>query len=391
MQARYQYGNLTVRKRKKGPDVWQYRWMENGKPKSMLIGTVDRYPNRADAERAVEHLRIKINAENPQEQFHRVTVEALVERYKAEELPARYSTRASYLSYLKNHLVPRWGATHLENVRALDVENWLRSLSLAPKTKAHMRSLMHVLFQCARRWELTLVNPIDFVRQSARRRTIPRILTPGEFCALLAGLREPYGSMVLVAGCLGLRASEVVGLQRGDFDWEALIVTIRRGVVHGRLGETKTEASEKPMPLDAELAKEILAHRERSVYIQPTDYVFAGASGNPRWQETILADHIKPAAVRAGIMGKVGWHTLRHTYSTLLRALGTDVKVQQELLRHADVLNNAEHLHPGDFRAEARSRQQDRAVAFAGAKRRGAMRPAPRCTKLYSFDVSLRS
>lgn len=27
----------------------------------------------------------------------------------------------------------------------------------------------------------------------------------------------------------------------------------------------------------------------------------------------------------------------QHTYSTLLRARGTDVKVQQELLRHADI------------------------------------------------------
>jgi len=196
---------------------------------------------------------------------------------------------------------------------------------------------MHLLFQCARRWELTQVNPIDLVRQSARRRTIPRILTPEEFCALLACLREPYRSMVLVAACLGLRASEVVGLQWQDFDWDALVVTIRRGVVHGRLGETKTEASEKPMPLDPNLAKEILAHRERTVHAQPTDYVFAGDLGNPRWQETILADHIKPAATRAGIAGKVGWHTLRHTYSSLLRALRTDVKVQQELLRHADV------------------------------------------------------
>jgi len=114
MQARYQYGNLTVRKRKKGPDVWQFRWMENGKPKSVLIGTVDRYANQADAERAAEHLRIKINAENPQQQFHRVSVESLVERYKAEELPARYSTRASYLSYLKNHIVPRWGGLNLK-------------------------------------------------------------------------------------------------------------------------------------------------------------------------------------------------------------------------------------------------------------------------------------
>ena len=32
-----------------------------------------------------------------------------------------------------------------------------------------------------------------------------------------------------------------------------------------------------------------------------------------------------------------GGHTFRHSYSTLLRCLEVDVKVQQELLRHADI------------------------------------------------------
>ena len=67
MQARYQYGTLTLRKRKKGPDVWQFRYFENGKRKSVLIGTVERYPNKADAEKAVEHRRMEINAQNPQQ------------------------------------------------------------------------------------------------------------------------------------------------------------------------------------------------------------------------------------------------------------------------------------------------------------------------------------
>lgn len=52
-------------------------------------------------------------------------------------------------------------------------------------------------------------------------------------------------------------------------------------------------------------------------------------------QETLLVSDV-PAAERAGI-GKIGWHTFRHTYSTMLRSMGVDVKVQQELLRHADI------------------------------------------------------
>ena len=45
--------------------------------------------------------------------------------------------------------------------------------------------------------------------------------------------------------------------------------------------------------------------------------------------------YIRPAAQRAGIHKRLGWHTFRHTYSTLLRSVGTEFKVMQELLRHS--------------------------------------------------------
>src|SRR5215469_6404385 len=53
-------------------------------------------------------------------------------------------------------------------------------------------------------------------------------------------------------------------------------------------------------------------------------------------QESILERQIKPAALRAGI-GKIGWHTYRHSHSSLLRRVGADIKVQQELLRHSTI------------------------------------------------------
>jgi site-specific recombinase XerD len=44
---------------------------------------------------------------------------------------------------------------------------------------------------------------------------------------------------------------------------------------------------------------------------------------------------IRPAAAAAAITQRIGWHTFRHTYSSLLKANGADTKVMQELLRHA--------------------------------------------------------
>jgi integrase len=43
------------------------------------------------------------------------------------------------------------------------------------------------------------------------------------------------------------------------------------------------------------------------------------------------------AAERAKITKHICWHNFRHTFSTLLKANGEDVKTVQELLRHAMV------------------------------------------------------
>ncbi len=338
MQARYQYGNLTVRKRKKRPAVWQFRWMEDGKPKSMLIGTVDKLPTESDAQKAVEYLRIKINSQNPQQQFHHATVGGLIDRFMNEYAPkwCRLNTQTNYRSLFKNHIRPHWGMELVRNVKTMAVEDWLEAYPYSRQVKSHVRNLMHTLFQAAIRWEMADRNPVDLVRQSGKRLKVPRTLNPPEFRALLEQLAEPYRAMVTTATCLGLRVSELLGLKWGDIDFESLTVKIQRSVVEGHVYPTKTEASEGVLPLAPELARSLQAHRVTSVYKSDSDFVFAGELGKPRWKDCILADYIKPAAARAKV-GPLGWHTFRHTYSTLLHSLGTTPAVQKELLRHANI------------------------------------------------------
>jgi integrase len=266
-----------------------------------------------------------------------VTLDAVVNHYLGQELPIlRYGTQQSHLCTLNRWILPRWGNYLLEQVKPVDVEEWLRSLPLAPKSKVNIRSLFHLIYVHARRWELTDSNPIDLVRQSAGRQTIPRTLSTREIGLLLPQLAEPYRTMVLVAACLGLRVSEIIGLQWDDFNWEDLTLLVKRSVVHGRVGDTKTEASQLPLPVDPRLARILQEHWKRSSYRGPQDWVFGNRDGRPRWQESILHRQLKPAALRAGL-GRIGWHTFRHSYSTLLRGAHVDLKVQQELLRHSTI------------------------------------------------------
>jgi integrase len=139
---------LTIRKRKKGPDVWQFRWTENWKPKSVLIGTLEKLPTLADAERASEHLRIKINAQNPQQRFHALTVGALIDRFMAEYAPKRCRklTQKVYRSIFENHIRPKWGGEFVQDVRTMALENWLESYLHSRQVKSHVRNLMHTMY-----------------------------------------------------------------------------------------------------------------------------------------------------------------------------------------------------------------------------------------------------
>src|SRR5713226_8952335 len=141
----------------KKQDVWTFRFYELGADgkrhnRRLRIGTKEQYPTETAALTAVEGLRLSVNsgklqAANP-------TFGAVIERYLREELPERFSTRVSYTSLIKRWLRPKWSNLPLSEIRTLEVEHWLKSLPLAPKTKANLRNLMHVLFESARRWEL---------------------------------------------------------------------------------------------------------------------------------------------------------------------------------------------------------------------------------------------
>jgi site-specific recombinase XerD len=78
---------------------------------------------------------------------------------------------------------------------------------------------------------------------------------------------------------------------------------------------------------------------EETLYLRRAEnWVFAikrHRGRKPYWGQAILRKYIRPVAHRVGTQKRFGWHTFLHSYSTLLRSVGTEFKVMQELLRHS--------------------------------------------------------
>ena len=365
-RQRVQFGWVCLKARRKGPDVWVLRYRENlsqgrKKRRSVMIGTIEQFPTESQARKAALSWLFSMNGED--RNGVPVSFGAVIRRYLAEEIPERASTASRYRCWLKNHVEPKWREYPIEQIKPLLVEDWLKKLNLAPKSKSHLKNLMRVLFNAAMRWELIPYqhNPMSLVRvkDSSKRMREPKTLSVEEFRKVLEYIPEPFRTMCIVAMCLGLRVSEILGLTWRDIDWEGLRLAVRQAYVYGEQGDVKTRASHRWMPLDRLLAERLRQHNARMGPIAKSeDWIFANPeTGKPYWPGRIQENWLVPAAQKAGL-GRIGWHTFRHSHSTLLHSLGVDLKVQQELLRHADVrttMNIYTHAVPAALR-EANSK-----------------------------------
>jgi len=343
-----QNGSITRSERRRGPDVWEYRWREPGadgrrKHRRIVIGTINQLADKGAVFRATSALRRDVNLANVRCKGKPVTLSQLADHYCQLELASSnrwktHSTKMGYRGYLRKWIIPRWGGYTLFSIRAGEIELWLRSLPLARSTCAKIRNVMSVVFNHGLRHELLDRNPVQWVRQSAKRKKIPAVLEVEEVKSLLGALDLRERTMVLLDVVTGLRASELFGLKWIDVNFNNNEISVTRSIVNQVIGSCKTEASQKPVPLDPLLARTLCTWRVHTKYKSAGDWVFASPFSQgrkPYWCQSLMRNQIGKVARSIGITKKIGWHTFRHTCATLLRASGADIKVVQELLRHA--------------------------------------------------------
>ncbi len=332
-RSRYQQGSVVLDPRTK---TWFFRFREEGHQRSVRLG---KFPTKKKALLAAEPVRTQMNSHHEEA---RTLIACLWLMYKNEKMPSKLPTRLAYESWMKNHILPRWGQTPITSLQPRTVELWLKGLPLAPKSRVHIRGLMSQLYDFAQWAGITPAterNPISLVKvEHATRRRKPRSLTVEEFQKVLIHLKEPLRSMAILALSLGLRASEVLALMWRHVDWLNGKLSVEQRIYRQHLDDTKTHSSSAELDLDPSVLQILKDWRQVTQFRAEEDWMFASPAKLGRlpisypWFWHCFND----AAIKAGI-GPLGTHTLRHTYRSWMDSVGTPIAVQQKLMRHSDI------------------------------------------------------
>jgi integrase len=351
-----QRGWITKHDRKKKGSVWVYhRYVvkpETGRKAehTCVVGSVASFPREKDAWLEIDRRHIKPQLDQGAIRTGRLTFDDLAASYMQNGMKKlAVTTQYTVKHYVNDYLLPRWGASLALDIQPLEIELWLGSLKHSNPTKDKIRRIMSVIYTRAQKYGLVprsdSSNPVKWVEQSAKSSYKPIVLDPATAAKIFEQLSGFELTLTILVAATGVRISEAMGLKWEDIDYQNKQINLRRVWVSDTIVEKmKTEDSEAPVPLTDLLAQHLRDWQGETVYGRPNDWVFASAQKKgktPRSSSVLTWDHLRPAAIAAGVKLKkgqrFGFHNFRHGLASWLVNQGTDIKTVQGLLRHANV------------------------------------------------------
>jgi integrase len=355
----YQRGSLKKYARK-GGQTWVLRYrvtkpdgkrVEHGVP----VGLVRDFPKEKDAWREVDKLGLLVRI-NDAPDDGRIKFDALAEHYLKADFgadavrPKSVNTIPIVEHYVRDYLSNRWGREIAGDIKALELQRWLKTLhdegKLAWTTISKIRGIMLRIYKVGILHELVTANPVAHVETRSKTSYRAIVITPAQTFAILKSLTSAlHFALVLTCAATALRASEILSLRWDDILWEENKIRVSKRWAKGADGETKTEASDGHVPLHPILAEHLREWQSHTPHAKGADFVFPSlrAKGKkPLYASSFVADYLRPAARTAGVAiadgQRFGLHNLRHSLSNwLVNKAKIEPKTVQGILRHSKI------------------------------------------------------
>lgn len=339
-------GEGTLRKRPTG--LWECTMMigfqENGKRKyKSFYGKTQKEAKEKAKQFLADQMAGRIPAE---ELSFEAWARRWYENYQDQVSPTTYE---SY-GYTLRILIDAFGKRKLDSIKAMDVEEFLRSQLERGKSKSSLAKFRGMLYQIMHKAEandLIRKNPVRFADQMRNAGTEKRkeAFTLEEVQRLMQKLpQNRIGNSIRLMLATGIRGQELLALKPEDIAQDGSSIQISKAVklVKGTvaIGAPKSARSFRTVPVPTAVRPYALALRATEA-----PYIWTGKDGTRPCNPSYFRDQFRQALETVGGVRLLTPHSCRHTYVSQLQAQGVPLETIQSLVGHADLDMTEHYLH----------------------------------------------
>jgi len=266
------------------------------------------------------------------------------------------STFDGYVSLLDNRIIPVFGKARLQDIRAINVEQWVADMASEGLSPSRTRQAYNVLsssLKAAVRSDMIRSNPADGVKLPRIKDNEMRHLTPAEVESIANRVGDEYEALVYVLAYCAIRAGEAVALRRKNVNIVRSELRIMESAteINGRIefGATKNRRN-RNVTVPKFLMKLLAERLENYVANDPDALVFGSPHGGAL-RLSNFRHRIWYPAIKGTDLEGLRIHDLRHTAASVLINQGLHPKIVQQHLGHSSIVVTMDrygHLYPSD-------------------------------------------
>ena len=259
-------------------------------------------------------------------------------------------TTAEGYKYTLRILTDHFGRRKLSDIKAMDIEQFLRQLRKEGRSDsalAQCRGMLFQIFKKAVANDYLMKNPVEYAEKM--RKSPPKrkeAFTADEIRYLMQNLPEnKIGWSIRLLLATGMRTQELLGLEPRHITKDGSAITIEQALVRLKgsvgIGTPKSYDSYRtiPVPPMAQYCARALRDTEdKFVWNSPKK---ADQPCNPSY----FSDQFKKTLEQMEGVRVLTPHCCRHTYVSQMQALGVSVETIQSIVGHADMDMTRHYLH----------------------------------------------
>jgi len=257
------------------------------------------------------------------------------EYLESAQLRVKPSTFERYQSIVDLHLSPILGPLKLSRITLPTLECLIDDkirAGLAPATVNKIIVVAKIIFKRARRYKQIIDDPAEYLKRLTVEKKDKDFLRPEDIGILLDHIQinvPKWYPFLMVAVFTGARISELLALKWSDINWKTDEIRFGASLFRGKVLSNKTNTiALVEVPTEVTAALKTQEH-----IITPDDLIFVHRDGKP-YDRTGVYKWVFKKALRGAGLREVTFHSLRHSFNSIMLSTGANLKVVQDQVRH---------------------------------------------------------